>query len=114
NTNFEVERSGHRSDFNLDFRLLHTDGHKFVVRPRAYTQYQEIDLYDENPARTLKRNRGKIDLTEFYLETWVSGETSFTLGLQNFQCGLAERHGPRNPQYHFNREQRSLLRKEKG
>jgi hypothetical protein len=113
NTIFETENYGLRTDLNVDYRLTYNTVNKFVVRPRAYSQYTNYEISADEVVN-LKRNRGKIDLTEAFAEMWPSDQVSVTLGLQNFQWGPAEIISPSNPLYHFNREQRSILWKEKG
>ncbi len=112
NSVFETETYGARTDLNVDYRASIGARHKIVVRPRAYAQYFDIGMQD--PPRRVRRQRGKVDLTESFWESWLNGTLSMTFGLQNFQWGPAELISPSNPLVHFNREQRSLLWREKG
>lgn len=114
NTFFEIDRAGFRSDLNMDYRWIYNSKHRVVLRPRLYSQYVDIEYSDGVQPYTIQRNRGKIELTEAFGEAWISDQVSLTLGLQNYQWGPAELISPSNPIFHFSREQRSVLWKEKG
>ncbi|MCM2280457.1 MAG: hypothetical protein NDI61_01265 [Bdellovibrionaceae bacterium] len=109
---FETESSSVRTDLNLDYRAKLKSRHKLVVRPRAYYEYFHIETTE--PTRSYQADSGRIDLIEGFAESWLNDSTSVTLGLQSFQWGPAEILAPSNPLYHFSREQRSLLWREKG
>ncbi|OFZ31401.1 MAG: hypothetical protein A2622_02105 [Bdellovibrionales bacterium RIFCSPHIGHO2_01_FULL_40_29] len=85
---------------------------KIIIRPR-WLGYQSIS---ENYATSERHveSKGKIDLTDAFVETHWTRSFSTTIGLQVYQWGPAELLSPSNPIFHFNSSQRSLFYKEKG
>ncbi len=83
----------------------------FVIRSRHLLQRTQIPLESEADQTTLL---GISDLTDLFLSLQATDQTSFVVGLQNYQWGPAEILSPSNIFYHFKNDQRSYYYKEKG
>lgn len=101
--------------YDADFRSevkYRTRSNQVIVRPRWQGYSQKITNQATN--QTLQEAKGKIDLTDAFIETNWNAKLSTTLGLQVYQWGPAEILNPSNSLFHFNSKQRGLFYKEKG
>lgn len=90
---------------------LATQG-KIVLRSRWEGVTQ--DRYAGFAGDREKHSKGRVDLTDAYLESQWGENVSTTMGLQVYQWGPSELLNPSNPFYHFQSQQKSAFYKEKG
>jgi hypothetical protein len=95
-----------------DLQYQFSNNDVVVLRSRHLFQSTQIEL--TGPPEMKTTNQGRSDLSDFYWSGPISEETTYTLGLQNYQWGPGEILSPSNPFFHFNSEQRSFFYKEKG
>lgn len=96
-----------RGDLKWTFRQT-----KIVVRPRWYGYAKHTENYLTKTE--IEEAKGKIDLTDLFVETSWNSILTTTVGLQVYQWGPAEILSPSNLIFHFNARQRGLYYKEKG
>ena len=100
------------ADFRPNWQYILMKSHKVVLRPRYLLTASTIRL--NNPTDEIRSTRGKIELTDFFLEDQWTDSLKTVLGLQVYQWGPAELINPSNPLFHFNNRQRGAFYKEKG
>ena len=94
-----------------EFQWQLTEPFSLVIRSRHLLQRTQIPQSTQQDQTTLI---GFSDLTDLFLSFQTSDQTSFVVGLQNYQWGPAEILSPSNIFYHFKNDQRSYYYKEKG
>lgn len=101
--------------YYLDLRSelkYRTRSNQVIVRPRweGYSQ----TIVNQATNKSVQNAKGRIDLTDAFVETTWGARFNTTLGLQVYQWGPAEFLNPSNALFHFNPRQRNLFYKEKG
>lgn len=94
----------------LTYELANQD--KVVLRSRweGITQDRYVGVATDRE----RYSKGRVDLTDAYLESQWGETVSTTTGLQVYQWGPGELLNPSNPFYHFQYQQKSIFFKEKG
>jgi hypothetical protein len=83
---------------------------RIIVRPR-YTAEKKTAI--ASGVQT-EKTESHWDITDAFIERYVTPELGVTAGLQVYQWGPAELASPSDPLYHFNSRQKSYGYKEKG
>lgn len=94
--------------------LAYDMGNQGKLVLRARWEAMTLDRYTGVAADREKYSKGRIDLTDAYLESQWGDVVSTTMGLQVYQWGPSELLNPSNPFYHFKSQQKSAFFKEKG
>ena len=100
------------SELRPQFSVSRGTAFRFLLRPRWILDATEAKL--ANPDETRDQAKGRVELSDMYVESEVRPWLHGTLGLQVYQWGPAELLSPSNPLFHFSNQGRSSFYKEKG
>lgn len=108
---FEIPQWDDLADLRAELKITERYT-KYILRPRVTESYQAYEL--TNPIEKKYRSRGKIDLTDAFVEWTPLAKWQFTTGLWVDGWGPAEFVNPSNPFFHLNFQNKSFFYKEKG
>lgn len=112
NRNLEIPASISTAEVRPDFLWKYGDSVKVIVRSRLLGDVTLIKL--TTPTESRWGSKGRVDVSDAYLDWKQSEVLSYAIGLQNYQWGPCELYSPSNPFFHFNSQQKSFFYKEKG
>lgn len=112
NRYLNYSKSTYSSDYRFNMIYLKKKKWKAVFRPRILVEQSSYSYL--NPSERKSKTTATPSASEAWISANVSRDSSWTVGLQNFQWGPAEVISPSNIFYHFNSNQKSTTYKSTG